>query len=197
MSSVCTGRSSSLICNAKDMPQGGSRRIVVIGTYFQICSWIRLGLLYLWQGFPGQKYEPPRWPTYELEVHPNLSMSDVLCMCCAAVHTVSQMDPVHTAFALSSAQSINYRGNQANDTCTQCGISACFWTSYILRFIMEVKRGHGWDNQDTWGMFFLSYDLPKRWFFRSCKVPVVHLWTGTQYCMSKTNAFFYPLKESV
>lgn len=35
---------------------------------------------------------------------------------------------------------------------------------------MEVKRGHAWDNPDTWGMLFLMYDLPKRCFFRSCKI---------------------------
>ena len=58
----------------------------------------------------------------------------VLCSC---AHTVSQMDPAHAAFTLSSAQSINYWGNQAYGICTQCRISGCFWTSYILRFIME------------------------------------------------------------
>lgn len=48
---------------------------------------------------------------------------------------------------------------------------------------MEVKRGHAWDNPETWRVFSLMYDLPK--------IPVVHLWTETQYyCMSKTNAFF-------
>lgn len=50
-----TGR-TSLICNAKVVPQGGSGRAAVIGICFQICSCISLGLPYLWQGFPGQKY---------------------------------------------------------------------------------------------------------------------------------------------
>lgn len=101
----------------------------------------------------------------------------VLCSC---ARIVSQMDPVHTAFTLSSVQSINYWRNQAYGTCTQCRISGCFWTSYVLRFSMGVKRGHAWDNPDKWETFFLTYDLPKGWFCRSWKIPVVHLRTGTQ-----------------
>lgn len=43
--------------------------------------------------------------------------------------------------------------------------------------------------QGECSLFCMIY--PKGDFFRSCKIPVVHLWTETQYyCMSKTNAFF-------
>lgn len=82
MSSVCTGRSSSLIFNAKDVPKGGSRRIVVIGTYFQICSWIRLGLLYLWQEFPGQKYVCMNHPG-GLHMNWKCIPTSACLMCCA------------------------------------------------------------------------------------------------------------------
>lgn len=144
-----------------------------------MCAWATQ-VAYIWTGSASQ----PQHVWCALHV---------LCSC---AHTVSQMDPVHAAFTLSSAQSINYRGNQANDTCTQCRISACFWTSCILSFVVEVKRGRAWDNPDTWGMFFLMYDLPKRWFCRSCKKPVVHLWTGTQTVLYELNqCIFHLMKE--
>lgn len=145
------------------MPKGLSRRIVVIGTCFQICSWITLGLLYLWQAFPGQKYVCMNHPG---GLHMNwkcipTSACLMYSACAVQLCTDSQMGPVHAAFTLSAAQSINYWGNEANDTCTQCRISGCFWTSYILRFIMEVKRGHAWDNPDIWECYFLRMIYPK------------------------------------
>lgn len=181
------------------MPKGGSRRIVVIDTCFQICSWIRLGLLYLWQGFPGQKYVCMNHPG---GLHMNWkcipTSACLMCSACAVqLCTDSQSDGSSTRCIYTVICTV-YKLPGESDKWHMYTVYD-FWL--LLDFLHPKihyggKRRHAWDNPDTWGMFFLMCDLPKRWFFRSCKIPIVHLWSGTQYCMSKTNAFFTQWKKA-
>lgn len=110
----------------------------------------------------------------------------VLCSC---AHTVSQMDPVHIAFTLSSVQSINYRGNQTYSTWTQRRISGCFWTSHILRLIMGVKRGHAWEHS------FVRMIYPKGDFVEVGRYPLCTYGLGHRP-YEQNQCFVHPVKES-